>query len=229
LLQKDAAPYAVEEVPLTQVVADLAAKKTTSVAVTKAYIARIKEYDAPLHSVILIAPDAEQQAAAADKRRADGKTLGPLDGVPILIKDNIDATGMPTTAGSYVLENNTPAKDSEVARRLRAAGAVILGKTNLSQWAGWRDIASFNGSTVGKDPHNPYDLTRTPAGSSSGSGIATATSFAAATIGTETSGSITGPSTINGVVGLKPTIALISRRGIVPHRPYPGYLRPDGA
>ena len=213
---KKEVPYAVEEVPLTQVVADLAAKKTTSVAATKAYIARIKQYDAPLHAVILIAPDAEQQAAAADKRRADGKTLGPLDGVPILIKDNIDATGMPTTAGSYVLENNIPAKDSEVARRLRAAGAVILGKTNLSQWAGWRDINAFNGSTVGKDPHNPYDLTRTPAGSSSGSGIATAVSFAAATIGTETSGSITGPSTMNGVVGLKPTIALISRRGIVP-------------
>jgi amidase len=166
--------------------------------------------------VILIAPDAEQQAAAADKRRADGKALGPLDGVPILIKDNIDATGMPTTAGSFLLEHNVPAKDSEVARRLRAAGAVILGKTNLSQWAGWRDVASFNGSTVGRGPHNPYDLARTPAGSSSGSGIATATSFAAATIGTETSGSITGPSTMNGIVGMKPTIALVSRRGVVP-------------
>ena len=213
---KKEAAYNVEEVPLTQVSADLAAKKTTSVAVTKAYIARIKQYDAPLNSVILVAPDAEQQAAAADKRRAEGKTLGPLDGVPILIKDNIDATGMPTTAGSYVLEHNVPAKDSEVARRLRLAGAVILGKTNLSQWAGWRDVNTFNGSTVGRSPHNPYDLTRTPAGSSSGSGIAAATSFAAATIGTETSGSITGPSTMNGIVGLKPTIALISRRGIVP-------------
>src|SRR4051812_17050665 len=170
---KKEAAYTVEEVPMTQVIADLAAKKTSSVAVTKAYIARIKQYDAPLNAVILVAPDAEQQAAAADKRRADGKTLGPLDGVPILIKDNIDATGMVTTAGSYVLENNMPAKDSEVARRLRAAGAVILGKTNLSQWAGWRDINSFNGSTVGKSPKNPYDLTRTPAGSSSGSGIAT--------------------------------------------------------
>ncbi len=210
------APYAVEEVPLAQISADLAAGKTSAVAVAAAYIARIKTYDARLNSVILVAPDALDQAAASDKRRKDGKGLGPLDGVPILLKDNIDAVGMPTTAGSYALADNKPVQDSEVAKRLRAAGAVILGKANLSQWAGFRTAASFNGSTVGRGPHNPYDLARNPGGSSSGSGIAAAGSFAAATVGSDTSGSITSPASYNGVVGLRPTVALISRRGVVP-------------
>src|SRR5690606_3012958 len=111
---------------------------------------------------------------------------------------------------------NHPAQDSEVTRRQRAAGAIILGKVNLSQFAGFRSWKTFTGSTVGGPPRNPYDLSRTAAGSSSGSGVATAVSFAAATIGTETSGSITGPSNANGVVGIKPSIALVSRRGIVP-------------
>ncbi len=211
-----AAPYAVAEVSLEQVSADLGAGKTTSVAATKAYIERIKQYDAPLHSVILIAPDAEQQAAASDARRKAGKSLGPLDGVPVLLKDNIDAAGMATTAGSYALANNKPARDSEVTKRLKAAGVVILGKANLSQWAAWRATTAFNGSTVGGGVHNPYDITKSAAGSSSGSGAAAAASFAAATVGTETSGSITGPANVNGVVGIKPTIALVSRRGIVP-------------
>jgi amidase len=209
-------PYAVYEVPLSQVAADLAAKKTTSAAVTQAYIDRIKAFDGPLHSVILIAPDALKQAAAADKRRAEGHTLGPLDGVPIMIKDNIDAVGMPTTAGSYAPVNNMPAADSEVAKRLRAAGVVIIGKANLSQWANWRGSTAFNGTTLGGGVHNAYDLTRTASGSSSGSGVAASVSFAAATIGTETSGSITGPSTVSGDVGIKSTIALVSRRGIIP-------------
>ncbi len=214
--KKDAGPYAVAEVPLSQVSADLKAGKTTSVAATKAYIERIKAFDAPLHSVIMIAPDAEQQAAASDKRRKEGKALGPLDGVPVLLKDNIDAVGMATTAGSYALALNKPAQDSEVAKRLKAAGVIILGKANLSQWAAWRATTAFNGSTVGGGVHNPYDITKTAAGSSSGSGAAAAASFAAATVGSETSGSITGPANVNGVVGLKPTIALVSRRGIVP-------------
>lgn len=214
--EKEPAAYNVEEVPLTQISADLAAGKTTAVAVTQAYIARITAYDGPLHSVIAVAPDAIEQASASDKRRAAGTTLGPLDGVPILLKDNMDAVGMPTTAGSYALIDNLPAQDSVVTKRLRAAGAVILGKTNLSQFAGWRSTASFNGSTVGGSPKNPYDLTRNPAGSSSGAGIAGAMSFAAATVGSETSGSIIGPANVNGLVGMKPTIALVSRRGIVP-------------
>ena len=210
------APYAVEEVSLTQISADLADGYTTSVEVSEAYIARIEAMDHALNSVILIAPDALEQAAASDKRRAAGQTLGPLDGVPILLKDNIDAVGMPTTAGSYALEANLPAQDSEVVKRLRAAGAVILGKANTSQWAGFRTTKGLNGSTVGKGPHNPYDLTRSACGSSSGSGIAAAVSFAAATVGTDTTGSVVCPASYNGVVGLRPSIALVSRRGIVP-------------
>src|SRR5690606_16358930 len=118
----------------------------------------------------------------------------------------------PTTAGSYALEANYPAQDSEVVKRLRAAGAVILGKANTSQYAGFRTTKGLNGSTVGGSSRNPYDLTRSAAGSSNGSGISAAVSFAAGTIGTETSGSIIGPSSVNGVVGMKPTIALVSRR-----------------
>ena len=150
------APYEVEEVALSQIADDLAAKKTTAVAVTQAYIDRIKKYDGALHSVIGIMPDAIAQAEASDKRRAAGKTLGALEGIPILLKDNIDAVGMPTTAGSYALEFNTPKQDSEVVRRLRAAGAIILGKANLSQFAGWRPAETvLNSSTVGKDARNP--------------------------------------------------------------------------
>ncbi len=208
--------YTVAELPLSQVSGDLATGRTSSVEVTSQYIDRIQKMDGELNSVIAIAPDALEQAAASDARRDSGATLGPLDGVPILLKDNIDALGMPTTAGSWALEANAPSRDAEVTRRLREAGAVILGKLNLSQFAGFRNTAAFNGSTVGGSPRNPYDLSRSPSGSSSGSGIATAMSFAAATIGTETAGSIVGPSSSNGVVGMKPTIALVSRRGIVP-------------
>lgn len=206
----------VVNVPLHQLSEDLAANRIYSIEITQAYIDRIEAMDGELNSVIAIAPDALVQAAASDTRRASGQSLGPLDGIPILLKDNLDAVGMPTTAGSWALEHNMPAEDSEVARRLREAGAVILGKANLSQYAGFRNSPSLNGSTVGGGTHNPYDLERSAAGSSNGSGIATAMSFAAATIGTETAGSIIGPSSVNGVVGMKPTIALVSRRGIVP-------------
>ncbi len=208
--------YVVEEVSLSQVAEDLAAGKTSSVELTQAYLARIEKYDEHLNAVVAIAPDALEQARASDRRRAQGKALGPLDGVPILLKDNIDAAGMPTTAGSYALEANVPAEDSEVVERLRAAGAVILGKLNMSQWAGFRNTVAFNGSTVGGSPRNPYNLSHSPGGSSSGSGVATAVSFAAGTIGTDTGGSITGPASENGIVGLRPTVALISRRGTVP-------------
>ncbi len=214
--EEPAAPYNVEEVPLSQISDDLAAGKMTSAAITQSYMDRISMYDGPLNGVIAVAPDALQQAAASDARRKDGKALGPLDGVPILLKDNIDAVGMPTTAGSWALEHNMPKQDSEVTRRLRAAGAVILGKANTSQFAGIRTSTGLNGSTVGGSTHNPYDLTKSAAGSSNGPGIAAATSFSAGTIGTETSGSITSPSSQNGVVGIKSTIALVSRRGIVP-------------
>ncbi len=210
------APYEVEEVSLAQISADLAAGKATSVTVTQAYIDRINKYDGAMNGVIGIMPDALTQAAASDQRRAAGKSLGPMDGIPILLKDNIDAIGMPTTAGSFALIDNMPVQDSEVTRRLRAAGAVILGKANTSQWAGLRTSGSFNGSTVGGSTRNPYDLARSAAGSSNGSGIATAASLAAGTVGTDTTGSIVSPSSYNGIVGMRPTIALISRRGIVP-------------
>ncbi len=209
-------PYSVVEVPLSQISADLASGKTTSVEVTEAYIERINRYDDKLNSVILIAPDALEQAAASDRRRAEGNALGPLDGIPILLKDNIDAVGMPTTSGSYSLENNYPAEDADVTRNLRAAGVVLLGKANTSQWAGFRTTKGLNGSTVGGGVHNPHDLARSASGSSSGSGVAAAASLAAATIGTDTTGSIVGPSSGNGVVGIRPTIALLSRDGIVP-------------
>jgi amidase len=214
--QEKPAAYVVEETPLAQISQDLSTGKVSAVAVTKAYIERIKTYDGQLHAVIRIAPDALAQAAASDKRRKAGHALGPLDGVPIILKDNIDATGMATTAGSYALIKNLPVKDSEVARRLRAAGVVILGKANMSQWAGLRTTKGFNGSTVGGSPRNPYDLTKSPAGSSSGPGIVAAASLAAAAVGSDTTGSIWGPSNVNGVVGLRPTTGLISRHGIVP-------------
>ena len=209
-------PYNVAEAPLSQISADLAAGKTTSAEITQGYIDRINTMDGPLNGVIMVAPDALDQAAASDQRRAAGQAMGPLDGVPILFKDNHDAVGMPTTAGSYALEENYPAVDSEVVGRLRAAGAVILGKANTSQFAGFRNAASLNGSTLGGSTKNPYDITRSAAGSSNGPGIAAAMSFAAGTVGTETGGSIVGPSNVNGIVGMKPTIALVSRRGIVP-------------
>jgi len=209
-------PYAVEEVPLWQISADLAGGKTSSAAITQSYIDRIKHYDGRLHSVITLAPDALGQAAASDRRRKEGHALGPLDGVPIILKDNIDAVGMPTTAGSYALKDNLPRKDAEVTRRLRAAGLVILGKANLSQWAGLRTTKGFNGSTTGGSARNPYDLDKSPAGSSSGPGIIAAASLAAGAVGSDTTGSIIGPSNVNGVVGLRPTTGLVSRTGIVP-------------
>lgn len=214
--QKNEISYEVYETPLSQVAADLAVGKTTSVAASKAYIYRIHTYDSAVHSVILVSPHALKEAAASDNRRKAGHPLSALDGVPILVKDNIDVAGIPTTAGSYALVDNVPKADSEVVKRLRAAGVVILGKANLSQWANWRASTAFNGSTVGGAVHNAYDTSRTASGSSSGSGVAASVSFAAATIGTETSGSIVSPASTNGLVGLKATIALVSRRGIVP-------------
>lgn len=211
-----AAPYELEGVALSQISADLAAGKTTAVAVTQGYMDRIKMYDGALHCVIGVMPDALAQAAASDARRKDGKALGPLDGIPILLKDNIDAAGLPTTAGSYALEHNIK-PDAEVTARLRAAGVVILGKANLSQFAGWRPAETvLNSSTVGGDCRNPYDLSRSPGGSSSGGGATQAASFAAGNIGSDTTGSIIGPSSYNGIVGLRPTIALVSRAGVVP-------------
>lgn len=209
-------PYSIEEASLSQISADLASGRTNSVAVTQAYIGRIKHYDGRLHSIITLAPDALRQAAASDGRRKEGHTLSPLDGLPIILKDNIDAVGMATTAGSYALIDNHPFRDAELTRRLRAAGAVILGKANMQQWAGMRTTKGFSGSTTGGSPRNPYDLDKTPSGSSSGPAIVASASLAAGAVGSDTTGSIIGPANVNGVVGLRPTIGLISRTGILP-------------
>ena len=210
--------YDPTERSITQIEADLAAGRTTSVDLVKAYTARIKALNPKLRAVIVINPDALAAARAADADRAAAKSLGPLAGVPILLKDNIEtADPMATTAGSLALKDNFSGRDAPVAARLRAAGAIILGKTNLSEWANIRSNRSISGwSGVGGQTRNPYALDRSPCGSSAGSGSAAAASLAAAAVGTETDGSVTCPSAIAGLVGLKPTVGLVSRTHIVP-------------
>ncbi len=156
-------------------------------------------------------------ADALDAERKAGKTRGPLHGIPVLLKDNIDASGMVNSAGSLALAENRPKQDAFIVARLRAAGAVILGKTNLSEWANFRSTRSTSGwSSRGGQTKNPYVLDRNPCGSSSGTGTAIAASLAAIGVGTETDGSIICPSAVGGLVGLKPTVGLVSRRGIIP-------------
>jgi amidase len=199
----------------------MTAGKATSKAITQAYIARIKAIDKAgprINSVIVVNPDAIAIAAALDKERREKGPRGPLHGIPILIKDNV-ATGdrMPTTAGSLALKGVRANRDAFVVERLRAAGAVILGKTNLSEWANIRSTRSTSGwSAVGGLTRNPYALDRNTSGSSSGTGASISASLAAAGIGTETDGSIISPSAINGLVGIKPTVGLVSRAGIIP-------------
>ena len=163
-------------------------------------------------------PDALAIADRLDAERKSGRTRGPLHGIPVLIKDNIaTADRMMTTAGSLALAGATAPRDAFIVERLRDAGAVILGKTNLSEWANFRSTHSTSGwSGRGGQTRNPYALDRNPSGSSSGSGAAVAANLAAAAIGTETDGSIVSPSTVNGLVGIKPTLGLVSRSGIVP-------------
>ncbi|MEH3157550.1 MAG: amidase [Sphingomonas taxi] len=211
----------VEEVSLDRLAALMAAGKATSVELTRAYLDRIAAMDRKgpaLRSVIAVNPLALEQARALDAERRAGRIRGPLHGVPILIKDNVEtADPMPTTAGSLALKDNMTRRDAPVVARLRAAGAVILGKTNLSEWANIRSTHAMSGwSAVGGLVKNPYALDRTACGSSSGSGAAVAASFAAAAVGTETDGSVVCPSSINGLVGLKPSIGLVSRTHVVP-------------
>ena len=210
---------AVEELSLSDAAAALAAG-ASSEALTRAYLARIEALDRKgptLRSVIAVNPDAVAQARALDAERRAGRTRGPLHGVPVLIKDNIETRELPTTAGSLALRDNRTGRDAPVVARLRAAGAVILGKTNLSGWANIRSSSSMSGwSAAGGLVRNPYALDRTACGSSSGSGAAAAASLAAAAVGTETDGSVVCPAAMNGLVGLKPTIGLVSRTYIVP-------------
>jgi amidase len=190
----------------------------TALRATELYLERIHALDSKVASILEVNPDAEAIASELDRERAAGRTRGPLHGVPILLKDNIDtADRMTTTAGSLALEGSVPALDSTVARALREAGAILLGKTNLSEWANFRARPSSSGwSGRGGQCRNPYVLDRSPCGSSSGSGVAAAASFCTAAIGTETDGSIVCPSSHCGVVGIKPTIGLVSRAGIIP-------------
>jgi amidase len=181
-------------------------------------IASIDDRGPMLNAVIATYPDAIAQAQTLDAERRAGRIRGPLHGIPILIKDNIEAMGpLPTTAGSLALADNVTGRDAPLVARLRNAGAIILGRTNLSEWANFRDNDSTSGwSAVGGLTRNPHSLDRTACGSSSGSGAAVAAALAAAAIGTETDGSIVCPAGVNGVVGFKPTLGLISRRHVVP-------------
>lgn len=193
----------------------------TSRDLVEAYLQRIEKIDKKgpgLHSIIQVNPDALKESEKLDKEREKGIIRGPLHGIPVLLKDNIDTHDkMATTAGSRALINSHPLKDSEVAKKLRKAGAVILGKANLSEWANFRGQLSTSGwSGVGGQTKNPYILTRNPCGSSSGSAVAVSANLSMLAIGTETNGSIVCPSSSNGIVGIKPTVGLISRSGIIP-------------
>jgi amidase len=213
--------FALEELTIDELQTRMQRGSETSQSLVRQYQARIDAIDQrgpAINSVIELNPDALAIAAQLDAERKAGRVRGPLHGVPVLIKDNIDtADKMHTTAGSLALAANVAARDSWVAERLRAAGAVILGKTNLSEWANFRSTHSTSGwSGRGGQTRNPYALDRTPSGSSSGSGSAAAASCCAAAIGTETDGSVTSPSAAAALVGIKPTVGLIGRSGIVP-------------
>src|SRR5438105_2503614 len=207
------------EETVAQFQAEMAAGKLTSVQLTQYYIDRIMALDQnEVNSVIELNPDALDMAKNADAMRAKGKLLGPLHGIPVLLKDNID-TGdkMQTSAGSFALVGKPALHDSTVAAKLRAGGAVILGKTNLSEWANFRSFFSTSGwSGRGGLTHNPYSLDRNPCGSSSGSAAAVSSNFSAVSYGSETDGSIVCPANVNSVVGIKPTVGLTSRAGVVP-------------
>jgi amidase len=214
-------PFELEEVTIAELQAAMKSGKWTARAIAEKYLARIESINRQgpaVNAVIEINPDALMIADALDKERKAKKARGPMHGVPVLIKDNIDtADRMTTTAGSLALAGSIPLKDSFIVQRLRAAGALILGKTNLSEWANIRSSHSSSGwSGRGGQTKNPYVLDRNPCGSSSGSGVAIAANLAAVAIGTETDGSVVCPSSANSLVGIKPTLGLVSRSGIIP-------------
>ncbi len=214
-------PFVIEERALSELAALMSQGSISSEAITMAYLARIGAVDDAgprLNAVIATMPDAVMQARLLDKERAAGKIRGVLHGIPILLKDNIEASGpIATTAGSLALADNVTNRDAPMVARLRKAGAVILGKTNLSEWANIRSNKSTSGwSAIGGLTKNPYALDRNACGSSSGSGSAVAASLSAAAVGTETDGSIVCPASVNGLVGFKPTLGLVSRSLIIP-------------
>ncbi len=214
-------PDSLNETTLADMQGAMAAGNLTSISLVNFYLARIETLDEKgptVNSIIEVNPDARAIALARDAERRAGMVRGPLHGIPVLLKDNID-TGdrMQTAAGSLALVGTAALMDSTVADKLRAAGAVILGKTTLSEWANFRSFFSSSGwSGRGGQCNNPYAIDRNPCGSSSGSGAAASANFAAVSIGTETDGSIVCPANANGVVGIKPTVGLVSRAGVVP-------------
>jgi amidase len=190
---------------------------TTSGELVEAYLDRITTLNPLVNAIRCLAPDALERAAALDEERAEGRVRGPLHGVPVLVKDNIDVAGLPTTAGSLALEHSVPDRDAEVVVRLREAGAVVLGKTNLTEMANCMAEDMPSGySALGGQVLNPYDVRHDPSGSSSGSGAAAALGLATVTVGTETDGSILSPASNQSLVGLKPTLGLVPGRGILP-------------
>jgi amidase len=219
--EEDDIPTKHNEKTIAQLQAEMASGKLTSEQLTQYYIDRIQALDQRregVNAVIELNPDALEMAEYADKLRKQHKVLGPLHGIPVLIKDNID-TGdkMQTSAGSFALVGHPAKQDSTVAANLRKGGAVILGKTNLSEWANFRSFESISGwSGRGGQTNNPYGLDRNPCGSSSGSGAAASANFAAVSFGSETDGSIVCPGNANGVAAIKPTVGLTSRAGVVP-------------
>jgi len=213
--------FELDEVTVTELQAAMASGERTSRSITELYIGRIEALDAQgpeLRSIIELNPDALELADELDAERAAGTVRGPLHGIPVAIKDNIDThDGMTTTAGSLALEGSIPPQDSYLAEKLREAGAIILAKANMSEWAYFRGYRATSGwSARGGQCRNPYALNRNPCGSSSGSGVAVSANLVPLTIGTETGGSIMCPSSINGVVGIKPTVGLWSRSGVIP-------------
>ena len=207
-----------DEATLADLQGAMASGSLTSHALTESYLTRIETLDPTLHSVLQTNPGALETAGAMDAERRSGRVRSPLHGIPVLVKDNIDtADRMKTTAGSFALGEVTPSRDAFAVERLREAGAVILGKANLSEWANFRSTRSSSGwSARGGQCVNPYAADRSPCGSSSGSGVAVSANLCAVAVGTETDGSIVCPSSVNGIVGIKPTVGLVSRSGVVP-------------
>lgn len=194
--------------------------KLTAVELTESYIARIARIDEKLNSIIALVPGALEEAQQRDDERGQGRVRSALHGIPVVIKDNIAVAGMPNTAGSLALQDFSVVNEAPLVAALREAGAVILAKTNLSEWANFRGRRSSSGwSAVGGQTRNPYVLDRNPCGSSSGSGVAIAANLAVVALGTETDGSIACPSSVNGIVGLKPTVGKLSTSGVIPISP----------
>src|SRR5438132_2642563 len=217
----DVKPFELDEMTIADLQAGMSSGKFTARSITEKYLTRIEAIDKQgpaINSVLELNSDALAMADAADKERRDKGARGPLHGIPVLIKDNIDtADRMETTAGSLAMLGSRCTKDAFVVQKLREAGAVILGKTNLSEWANIRSSHSSSGwSGRGGQTKNPYALDRNPCGSSSGSGAATGANLCAAAVGTETDGSVVCPSSANGLVGIKPTLGLISRSCVIP-------------